>query len=94
MDIPDPEALRARQEQRETLIASLDEHPGMVALREALVEAEEEWLRRVARTFIKSNKEVDQRKIDQTRGHFLGSQHWLVSRVKAAREWVEKEQQS
>ncbi len=91
-DIPNPEDLLARQEAREALIATLDEHSGMIALREALAEAEEEWLRRVARTFLKSPKEVDQRKIDYTRGHFVGAQHWVTNRVKAAKEWAEREQ--
>jgi len=91
MDTLDPQVTLARQEAREALIASLDDHPGMEALREALAEAEDEWFARIARTFLKSQKPVDQRKIDHTRGHFAGASHWLESRVKAAREWTEKE---
>lgn len=82
VELPEPEEVaRPILVNREALIASLEGDERIRALREALVEAEDEWLKQVARTFMNSGKPVDQRKVDYTRGYFKGARHWLGARI-------------
>lgn len=84
-DLPTPEEVaRPILFEREALIARLKNDERIQALREALDEAEQEWLTQVARVMISTTKPVDQRKIDYTRGYFAGAQHWLSGRMSVA----------
>jgi hypothetical protein len=90
-EIPTPEAAsRPILFDREALIASLEGDERIQALREALVEAEEEWLKKAAKSMIVGTKPVDQRKIDYTRGYFAGAKHWLGGRMDVAKSRAAK----
>jgi hypothetical protein len=69
---------------REALIASLEGDERFEALLAALDEAEEDALKSIARLMMHSHKPVDQRKIDTTRGYFLGARYWLGGRMTTA----------
>ena len=70
---------------REALIAALENHEGFRALREALDEAEKEFTGHIVNVLLMSGKEVDQRKIDFTRGYFAGARHYVGGRVQVAK---------
>ena len=76
---------------REALIARLEGDERIAALRQALDEAEQEALASIARIMLHSGKEVDQRKVDYTRGYFAGARHWLGGRMTLAQQRIATE---
>jgi hypothetical protein len=62
---------------RDILIAGLENDERFRALREALDDAEAEFTEHITKVLLKSGKEVDQRKIDFTRGYFAGARHYV-----------------
>ena len=70
---------------REVLIAGLEGDERFRALREALDDAEKEFTEHITQVLLKSGKEVDQRKIDFTRGYFAGARHYVGGRVEVAK---------
>lgn len=73
---------------REALIAQLEGDERIQALREALEEAEKDAIASITRILLGSTKEVDQRKIDYTRGYFAGARHWLGGRMTLAQQRI------
>lgn len=87
VDFPAPqEVSRPILADHEALIAQLAVDERMRALIQALDEAEAEWHRRISYMMIHSSKEVDQRKVDFTRGYFAGARHYLTGRIDVANE--------
>ena len=72
----------------EALIARLEGDERIAALREALDAAEKEALERIARLMLSSTKEVDQRKIDFTRGYYAGARYWIGARMTTAQQRI------
>jgi|SRR6188508_3660058 len=72
----------------EALIARLEGDERITALREALDAAEKEAVERIARLMLASGKEVDQRKIDFTRGYYAGARYWLGGRMTTAQQRI------
>jgi hypothetical protein len=70
---------------KEALVASLENDERITALRQLLDEAEKRMLEDIARHMIVSKAEVDQRKIDYTRGYFAGARYWLGGRIQTAK---------
>jgi hypothetical protein len=72
---------------RDVLIAGLEADERFRALREALDDAEKEFTEHIASTLLKSTKEIDQRKIDFTRGYFAGARHYVGGgRIEVAKQ--------
>jgi hypothetical protein len=87
--IPDEPSRSAILEHgRELEIAALKGSPALKVLIEALQQAEQEWALRVGFNVLTSVKEVDQRKLDWTRGYFAGARFWLQERVSIAEQRV------
>jgi len=72
----------------EALIARLEGDERITALREALDAAEKEAVERISRLLLASGKEVDQRKIDFTRGYYAGARYWLGGRMTTAQQRI------
>ena len=72
----------------EALIARLEGDERITAVREALDAAEKEAVERIARLMLASGKEVDQRKIDFTRGYYAGARYWLGGRMTTAQQRI------
>lgn len=72
----------------EALIAELEGDERIAALRTALEAAEKEQMERIAHQILHSKKEVDQRKVDFTRGYFAGARYWLGSRMTDAQKRI------
>ena len=66
---------------REALIASLQNDERIRALREALADAEKDMVAHIATVMLTTKGEIDQRKIDYTRGYFAGASYWLGRRM-------------
>jgi len=71
---------------REALIAGLEGDERFRALREALDDAEKEFTEHIVTVLLNSGREVDQRKIDFTRGYFAGARHYVGGRVAVAKQ--------
>jgi len=69
-------------------IAALKTSPALKVLFQAMEQAEQEWALRVGLNVLTSPKEVDQRKLDWTRGYFAGARYWLRERVTLAEQRV------
>lgn len=78
---------------QELEIAALRGSPALKVLLEALEAAEKEWAYRVGINVLTSVKEVDQRKLDWTRGYFAGARYWLRDRISLAEQRVAQHQQ-
>lgn len=89
---PAPEAPTAISDE-ERAIASLADHPGLVALKAVYERHEEAWLLRIASRIKSSPKEIDQRQVDYARGHFSGASN-IFGRITAAKALVDQEAQS
>jgi len=76
---------------REGLIAALEGDERIEALRAALDEAERDAVASVTRLILNTNKPVDQRKVDYTRGYFAGAKYWLGGRMSTAQERIARE---
>ena len=72
----------------EALIARLEGDERITALREALDAAEKEQMGRIAHLMLHSTKEVDQRKVDYTRGYYAGARYWLGGRMTDAQKRI------
>ena len=70
---------------REALIAGLEGDERFRALREALDDAEREFTEHITKTLLHSGREVDQRRIDFTRGYFAGARHYVGGRITVAK---------
>ena len=87
--IPDDlerEAILALGQEME--IAALKGNHALKVLLDALDAAEKEWAYRVGINVLTSVKEVDQRKLDWTRGYFAGARYWLRERITLAEQRV------
>lgn len=76
---------------REALIASLEGDERIAALRAALDDAEKAALEQITKLMLHTTKEVDQRKIDYTRGYFAGARYWLGGRMTTAQQLIAAE---
>lgn len=83
---PDRDAVLALGQELE--IAALKNNPAVRVLFEALEQTEKEWALRVGLNVLTSPKEVDQRKLDWTRGYFAGARYWLRERITLAEQRV------
>jgi hypothetical protein len=66
---------------REALIASLDGDERINALHAALADAERAAVESITKVMLHSTKEIDQRKIDYTRGYYAGARYWTGARM-------------
>ena len=73
---------------QEMEIAALKGNHALTVLLDALDAAEKEWAYRVGINVLTSVKEVDQRKLDWTRGYFAGARYWLRERITLAEQRV------
>ncbi len=72
----------------EALIARLEGDERIAALREALDAAEKEAVERIANLMLHSGKEIDQRKVDFTRGYYAGARYWIGARMTTAQQRI------
>ena len=86
--IPEPDREETLAYGRELEIAALKGHAGLVLLREALAEAEAAMQAQVGRNVMTSNREVNQRQLDYTRGYYDGARFWLAGRIALAEQRV------
>lgn len=73
---------------REALIASLEGDERIAALREALDDAEKKAMEQITKVMLHTTKEIDQRKVDYTRGYFAGARYWLGGRMTTAQQLI------
>lgn len=66
---------------REALVASLAGDERIAALHAALEDAEKAAVESIARIMLHSTKEIDQRKVDFTRGYYAGARYWTGARM-------------
>ena len=75
--VPDPEREEILAFGRELEIAAL-EHSGVLdVLRSALEESQRAMEAQVGSNVMRSNREVNQRQLDYTRGYYEGARYWL-----------------
>jgi hypothetical protein len=86
--VPDPEREEILAFGREMEIAALEHSSQLAVLREALADAEAEMARVVGRNVMTSNREVNQRQLDYTRGYYDGARFWLAGRIALAKQRV------
>jgi hypothetical protein len=68
-------------------LASLAEHPGWKILAKRVAEHEAAWGERLASLITKSDKDLDQKKLTETRGYFKGQRN-IVGAVEHAQTAV------
>lgn len=76
---------------REALIASLAGDERIAALQAALDDAEKAAMENITKTMLHTTKEIDQRKVDYTRGYFAGARYWLGGRMTTAQQRIADE---
>jgi hypothetical protein len=86
--VPDPDREETLAYGREVEIAALESHVALKVLREALADAERAMQGVVGYNVMTSNKEVNQRQLDYTRGYYDGARFWLSGRIALAAQRV------
>jgi hypothetical protein len=86
--VPDPERDAALAYGRELEIAALEGNAALAVLRKALDESQAAMEAQIGANVMRSNREVNQRQLDYTRGYFEGARFWLNGRITAAKQIV------
>lgn len=90
--IPEPDREETLAYGRELEIAALKDNTALRVLSRALADAEAAMQAHVGRNIMVSNKAVDQRQLDYTRGYYEGARFWLAGRIALAQQRVALQQ--
>ena len=86
--VPDPERDAIVAYGRELEIAALEKNGALAVLRAALDESQAAMEAQVGANVMRSNREVNQRQLDYTRGYYEGARFWLEGRIILAKQRV------
>lgn len=90
--VPDPERDAALAYGRELEIAALEGNHALGVLLKALDESQAAMEAQIGHNVLRSNREVNQRQLDYTRGYYEGARFWLNGRIAAAKQIVAQQQ--